>query len=179
MATKAEIGERSWIKWLGWLIFLLVIGSWWLNPKVTQSWYGQPDGVGTFGDSYGALTSLFTGLAFAGLIVTLLQQREDLRLQRAEAKRMVDELGDQKQQMELQNASIRQQTFFNMLQVFNDYIASMENGDNEDNATGRNLNEIVSRPEYDFLSYVPQKWFGEDTKVIQNEILRLEMPDTT
>lgn len=39
---------------------------------------------GTFGDSFGVLTCLFSGLAFAGMIITLLMQREELSLQREE-----------------------------------------------------------------------------------------------
>jgi len=40
--------------------------------------------AGTFGDSFGALNSLFTGLGFAGLLVTIFLQREDLKLTRME-----------------------------------------------------------------------------------------------
>jgi hypothetical protein len=39
------------------------------------------------GDSYGVLNTLFSGLAFWGLIWTILLQRNDFRLQRVEAKR--------------------------------------------------------------------------------------------
>jgi hypothetical protein len=39
---------------------------------------------GLFGDTFGALTSLFSGLAFAGLLVTIWQQKEDLSLTRKE-----------------------------------------------------------------------------------------------
>jgi len=48
---------------------------------------------GVFGDSFGALTSLFSGLASAGMIVTLLMQREELGLQRKEmiASRLAQE----------------------------------------------------------------------------------------
>ena len=42
------------------------------------------EAAGTFGDSFGLLTSLFSGLAFAGLIWTILLQRIELRLQRRE-----------------------------------------------------------------------------------------------
>ena len=42
---------------------------------------------GLFGDSFGVLTSLFSGLAFAGLIWTILLQREDLNRQRNEFKK--------------------------------------------------------------------------------------------
>lgn len=40
--------------------------------------------AGQFGDSFGILTSLFSGIAFAGLIWTILLQRLELRLQRKE-----------------------------------------------------------------------------------------------
>ena len=39
---------------------------------------------GQFGDLFGAVTALFTGLAFAGVIYTIILQREELRLQRQE-----------------------------------------------------------------------------------------------
>jgi hypothetical protein len=40
----------------------------------------------TAGDNFEALSALFSGLAFAALIVTLLMQREELRLQRQELR---------------------------------------------------------------------------------------------
>lgn len=39
---------------------------------------------GTFGDMFGAVNALFSGLAFAGLIYTAMMQREELKLQREE-----------------------------------------------------------------------------------------------
>jgi len=39
---------------------------------------------GQFGDVFGAVNALFSGLAFAGLIYAILLQREDLALQRKE-----------------------------------------------------------------------------------------------
>lgn len=87
---------------------------------VAAAWGGGAEAVsfGTFGDSFGALTSLFTGLAFVGLIITLRQQklqiemqREDLKLQRDEMKAAREELSGQKEQMALQNQSLRQQMF--------------------------------------------------------------------
>lgn len=41
--------------------------------------YNGHDSLGTFGDSFGSLNTLFTGLAFAGAIVTIFQQARDLR----------------------------------------------------------------------------------------------------
>jgi hypothetical protein len=40
-----------------------------------------------YGDSFGILNALFSGLAFAGIIITILLQREELKLQRNELAR--------------------------------------------------------------------------------------------
>ena len=54
------------------------------------SWYylsyfhpGQQE-RGTFGDQFGFVNALFSGLAFAGLICTILLQKNELTLQREE-----------------------------------------------------------------------------------------------
>jgi hypothetical protein len=124
--------QRLWpFIWVG-----LVVAAWFASPWLVQWSVGVDGEVGTFGDSFGALTSLFTGLAFVGLIITLRQQkaqiamqREDLKLQRGEMKAARAELSGQKEQMELQNQSLKQQmfeqTFFNLLNVFNQYIADL------------------------------------------------------
>ncbi|MCG8252216.1 hypothetical protein [Tenacibaculum finnmarkense] len=39
---------------------------------------------GSFGDLFGAVNALFSGLAFAGLIYTIVLQKQDLELQRNE-----------------------------------------------------------------------------------------------
>lgn len=70
---------------------------------------GQLD-KGTFGDAFGALNTLFSGLAFAILIATIrlqkteLQlQREEMELQRYEMRQSRSELEGQKQQLAKQN----------------------------------------------------------------------------
>ncbi|OON25480.1 hypothetical protein BI372_14230 [Acinetobacter pittii] len=51
------------------------------DPKKT---YMQQigDNYGTYGDSYGSLNTLFSGLAFAALFISLLLQRRELEAQR-------------------------------------------------------------------------------------------------
>jgi len=43
----------------------------------------------TFGDMFGAVNTLFSGLAFAGLIYAILLQRSELELQRKELELLV------------------------------------------------------------------------------------------
>lgn len=47
---------------------------------------------GTFGDMFGGLNALFSGLAFAGIIITILLQSKELALQRQELKETREEL---------------------------------------------------------------------------------------
>lgn len=96
-------------------IILLWGSSWYFIPQ----WYDKQDlEAGTFGDMFGAVNALFSGLAFAGLIYTITVQRqelslqreaikmqtEELKLQREETARSADQLEDQKNLLNLQTA---------------------------------------------------------------------------
>jgi hypothetical protein len=54
----------------------------------------------TFGDQFGAINSLFSGAAFAGLIYTIWLQRQELRLQRIELRMQRKELALTRKEME-------------------------------------------------------------------------------
>lgn len=58
---------------------------------------------GTFGDQFGAVNALFSGLAFAGLIYTIILQRRDLALQR-------QDLALQRKELELTRGELKNQT---------------------------------------------------------------------
>lgn len=53
-------------------------------PFIVNYFFSSWGDSGTFGDTFGALNALFSGLAFAGVIVTILIQRSELQLQRTE-----------------------------------------------------------------------------------------------
>ena len=157
----------------------IVLILWVLSPMVMWLFFGN--GAGPKGDSFGALTSLFTGAAFVGLIATLMQQqreirmqRQDLKLQRDEMKASREELSGQKQQMELQNQSLQQQmfeqTFFNLLNVFNQYIADLVEDDAEGDLEprrGRDQLELILQKMhsavvyYGYIETSPAQFGGE------------------
>ncbi len=72
------------------LICLLIITIW----LVTRQNLKDLDPVirGTYGDMFGGVNALFSGLAFAGLIFTILLQRKELELQRQELIETREEL---------------------------------------------------------------------------------------
>lgn len=78
------------------------------------------DNFGVFGDSFGALTALFSGLAFVGLIITIIMQGDELKLQRKELRLTRKTLDAQKGEMQKQNKTLAKQqfenTFFKMLE---------------------------------------------------------------
>ena len=64
---------------------------------------------GTFGDQFGAVNALFSGLAFAGLIYTIILQRHDLKLQRRDLRLQREELALTRKEMEEQTAEFEKQ----------------------------------------------------------------------
>ena len=75
IATFAGIGAVVTILWfISWALITLYLG---VNPT-------KP---GPFGDMFGAVNAWFSGLAFAGIIVAILMQRQELKAQREEAAR--------------------------------------------------------------------------------------------
>jgi hypothetical protein len=87
-------------------VLVFLIGLWLCWPGLNRMWYesrigSASSGVaghGQFGDSFGSLNSLFTGLAFFGAIVAVLLQQQAVTLQAAQFReaqrdqRLVDEM---------------------------------------------------------------------------------------
>ena len=132
-ATDKQKKQRGLFKWYFWsfgFVLLSVLG--YLGFLIYISWPISTysiDKSALLGDSFGILSSLFSGLAFAGLIVTLVMQRktldaqmQELELARQEYKRQGDELAGQKAVMAAQFNAIQLQqfesTFFRLLDEF-------------------------------------------------------------
>lgn len=98
------------------IVFLFLI-SWFFIDYFIES----KEDRGTFGDKFGSINALFSGLAFAGLIYTIILQRKDLEMQREELELTRKEMKEQTAEFEKQNQTSRLQqfetTFFNMLEL--------------------------------------------------------------
>lgn len=82
--------------------------------------------LGTFGDMFGAVNALFSGFALLGIILTILMQSKELRLQRDELKLQRNELKLTREEFKTQNATLKAQrfenTFFQMLNLHQEII---------------------------------------------------------
>lgn len=99
-------------------VCLFILFIWLANASLLPTLVDEP---GTFGDMFGGINALFSGLAFVGVIAAILLQSKELELQRKELAETREVLKDQKQQLELQNQTIKKQqfenTFFELLRL--------------------------------------------------------------
>lgn len=129
------------------LTVIIVIGLWYLNYHYLHKDLGKDnvDDRGTFGDMFGAVNALFSGLAFAGIIWTILLQRNELRLQREDSRLNREEAIDQ-------NKTLKQQrfenTFFNMLSLQNEIVKNLS----DPRFSGRQVIEEATKDLFCFLA---------------------------
>ncbi len=99
------------------LIIILWIGTYFYFQGYTETERG------TFGDMYGTVNALFSGLALAGIVFTILLQRNELSLQR-------EELALTRREYIIQNDTLRLQrfenTFFSLLTLHHQIVNSID-----------------------------------------------------
>ena len=131
MCNDKQNKEESKSQLRFWIIVAImgVIALWGLSWLGISKFIDNPTNQGTFGDMFGAVNALFSGLAFAGLIVTLIYQKEELMLQRDELAETRKELQGQREEFEEQNKTMKRQrfenTFFNMLSLQQEIVANL------------------------------------------------------
>ena len=119
------------VSWLPlWLTFSVITFLWGISI-IVLCWLFPIIGIrGQFGDSFGAINSLFAGLAFAGVIFAIILQKKELELQRQELKETRDEIRGQKEQLQAQDQTLKKQnfenSFFQLLSFHNEIVNSLE-----------------------------------------------------
>ena len=121
----------------------LVIGLWFICAIVMALIWNDLSKQGPAGDMFGAVNALFSGLAFAGIIFTILMQKEELSLQREELRLNRQEIADTRREFEKQNETLNVQrfenTFFKLLELHKQVLAevSIKSSAEALNGTGR------------------------------------------
>lgn len=107
---------------------IAVVVIWAISGYLIYHFVGPERGI--FGDMFGAVNALFSGLAFVGFLYTILLQRADLKLQKHEHDLSRAEMAAQREQLVLQNETLRVQsfesTFFQLLRLQNDIVNAID-----------------------------------------------------
>jgi hypothetical protein len=82
-------------------IIIAVIAIWGLS-FISLFFFKDWSERGQFGDLFGSVNALFSGLAFAGLIYAILLQRKELSLQREELRLQREEMAASRQELAAQ-----------------------------------------------------------------------------
>jgi hypothetical protein len=90
------------------------------------------DEPGQLGDVFGAANALFSGLALAGIVITLFMQRYEIKLQQKELTLQREELTETRgvfeQQTSLMSNQQNDNTFFNLLKNYREVVESFKIG---------------------------------------------------
>jgi len=121
MSNKNATGGIKW--YVIAVIFVMVIICYVLSWILTDHFIPTPECRGVFGDKFGAVNALFSGLAFAGLILTLILQRKELALQRDELEQTRNEFVEQNKTMKRQRF---ENTFFNLMSLHQHITDNLE-----------------------------------------------------
>lgn len=157
------MGKYAWIS-IGCVAFVVIA---WVASYYIIGCSCSISDAGSIGDRFGAINALFTGLAFAGLIVTLLMQRDDLKLQRKdlalqrevlklqqqEMEKTNIELAGQKEQFQLQNKTLAKQQFENTFFQMLGQVNSICNNINKGNRLGQDAFTELYKTLHDTIKY--------------------------
>lgn len=126
-----------------WIISLLVLGFIVENGNL-------------IGDSFGAVNALFSGFALAGIILTILMQREELKLQRNELKLTREEMQLTRDEFITQNSTLSKQqfenTYFQMITLFQNITNQTKINESGVIYEGREAMDFVLRQFHAFCS---------------------------
>lgn len=138
-----------------WKLFIwagcVICGVWLASFVVIYLCIDEWDVRGQFGDLFGSVNALFSGLAFAGLVITIIQQRHDLQLQRQAINQSKKDVNQQNETMKIERF---ENTFFKMLEVqqsiVNDLYATDSHTElvKQDSLNGMSAKEILTKDEY-------------------------------
>lgn len=98
---------RPLIKWS-----VIIVVAFWVINMVSLGFMDSSE-RGTLGDMFGAVNAIFSGLAFAGIIVSLYMQRIDLKNQQKQLELNHDEIQQTNKEFKIQNDTLQIQKFEN------------------------------------------------------------------
>lgn len=101
------------------VVISLIIGLWLTTYFLLKDY--TPTDRGTFGDMFGSVNALYSGLALAGIMLSILLQRSEIKLQSEELKETRREFETQNETLKIQRF---ENIFFNLLNQYHTIVNS-------------------------------------------------------
>jgi len=162
--TEEKHKDRQIMIW-GLLTVILIIGLWFLTIYLLKDDVNR----GTFGDMFGSINALFSGLALAGIIFTILLQRLELSYQR-------NELRETRKEFIIQNKTLKIQrfenTFFNLLGLHHKIIEGIDYDNQIVKKDGRGWSKVNEKREYAVIAVKGRDVFKDKFEILSDKLLR-------
>lgn len=148
--TNEQNNNNSWLCYMIWAVLgvmLIMVFSFYIIYNNIGCWEKR----GQFGDLFGAVNTLFSGLAFAGLIITIRQQNKNLEYQQRAIEQSKKDINQQNETMKIERF---ENTFFKMIEVQQSIVNDLYAADShkewvkQDNSSGRSAAEVLTKYEY-------------------------------
>ena len=106
---------------------------------IVHNYVAELDKQGQFGDTFGALTALFSGFAFAGMITAIVLQTKELGYQRQELEYTRDEITAQKEILRKQNFN---NSFYRLLDYYKQNLSQISIRNHDDSKTKKGIDAL-------------------------------------
>lgn len=161
--------KRKYRKLIIWAVGVVMF-LWLLNLLLL---YVDHDVRGVFGDMFGGVNALYSGLAFAGIIYTISMQKDELALQRKELEETRVVFEKQSKIMEQQKSDAQ---FFNLLENHRQMVQSLERNRFRHNFSNKGSMNYSKELEsgYQFIVNLSDEWkryLGRYSKMYRTKIL--------
>lgn len=142
------------------LSFLFVAGFW---VWTFNEWENQvPQTTRTYGDLFDGLNAFFSGLAFAGIIVTIILQSKELALQRqelsetkAELKRSATAQENSENALKRQAENLKQSARLSALSTLLNYYTEKEKGNLSGHIDGMRM-DIINQKRLKYIEQIEE-----------------------
>lgn len=148
-------------------LLLLVISL--VYPFAVNYFFDSWQKSGTFGDTFGALNALFSGLAFSGVIITILIQKTELKNQREELMLQRTEMQETRKEFLLNRTT---NIIYNQLERFEKSLSELTINFENDKYIGNDA-VLILYNQIGISPYNPEKTEEENKTLLKEYNIRL------
>ncbi|MGK0447081.1 MAG: hypothetical protein ACJA2M_000853 [Polaribacter sp.] len=154
---------------IGIITVTLIVGLWYYTYCELKDL--EPNDRGTLGDMFGTVNALFSGLAFAGIIFTILLQRKELSYQR-------EELRETRKEFKIQNKTLKAQrfenTFFSLLTLHHQIIEGIDYDTQVEKEDGQTFRLAGAKREYQYVTIKGRDVFKDKFEILNKSLKNIE-----